>query len=535
MMKMKREEGKKPIAEWSSALLPSLFFTAPTHADRPRTDMRSNSSKRHKKKNWIIPHPISHHPSPIIHHSLQLSQSFNHLSILHYIIMRIVFASPILCFLMNFLCLLPNRSSMIVSAFCPSRYSHHIFRKRLTRLFATKFSDESLSEVKRRFQKAVELYETNVQACPPNVNTILAELETEASEPEFWEASNQARNAYITSQISQYRRVSSKLEEWEALKGDGEAAMEMLFSEDADELFSTEEKEALLDELAVASQKLFDDGRRYQLELMLSGPYDDQPCRILLTAGAGGTEATDWVADLRRMYERHALKMGYTVSVEDEQPGEVVGYKSVEMVISGGKNPFGWFKGEKGAHRLVRLSPFNSNNKRQTTFAGVDVAPIFVDESGFDDIDIPDKDLEITTMRSGGAGGQNVNKVNSAVRIKHLPSGLAVKCTQERSQAVNRDLAMKRLKAQLLAVANELRVAEIQEIRGDRVEAAWGQQIRNYVLHPYKMIKDQRTGWETSNAQNFLDGDLEDCIAELLRHRAKEEQDAALQEPGSPS
>jgi peptide chain release factor 2 len=171
-------------------------------------------------------------------------------------------------------------------------------------LFATKFSDESLSDVKRRFQKAVELYETNVQACPPNVNTILAELETEASEPEFWEASNQARNAYITSQISQYSRVSSMLEEWEALKGDGETAMEMLFSEDADELFSTEEKEALLDELAVASQKLFDDGERYQLELLLSGPYDDQPCRILLTAGAGGTEATDWVADLRRMYDR---------------------------------------------------------------------------------------------------------------------------------------------------------------------------------------------------------------------------------------
>jgi peptide chain release factor 2 len=227
--------------------------------------------------------------------------------------------------------------------------------------------------------------------------------------------------------------------------------------------------------------------------------------------------------------------MGYTVSVEDEQPGEVVGYKSVEMFINGGENPFGWFKGEKGAHRLVRLSPFNSNNKRQTTFAGVDVAPIFVDESAFNDIEIPDKDLEITTMRSGGAGGQNVNKVNSAVRIKHLPSGLAVKCTQERSQAVNKDLAMKRLKAQLLAVAKEQRVAEIQEIRGDRVEAAWGQQIRNYVLHPYKMIKDQRTGWETSNVQNFLDGDLEDCIAELLRHRAKEEQDAALQEPASPS
>jgi peptide chain release factor 2 len=272
-------------------------------------------------------------------------------------------------------------------------------------------------------------------------------------------------------------------------------------------------------------------GESYQLELLLSGPYDDQPCRILLTAGAGGTEANDWVADLKRMYQRHAEKMGYSVKVEDEQAGDV-GYKSVELIVAGDGHPYGWFKGEKGAHRLVRLSPFNANNKRQTTFAGVDVAPIFTNESTFKDLEIPDRDLEITTMRSGGAGGQNVNKVNSAVRIKHIPSGLAVKCTQERSQAMNKGLAMNRLKSQLLAIAKEQRVAEIQEIRGDQVEASWGAQIRNYVLHPYKMIKDQRTGWETSNAQGFLDGDLEECVAALLRYRAKEEQNAALQESG---
>jgi peptide chain release factor 2 len=160
------------------------------------------------------------------------------------------------------------------------------------------------------------------------------------------------------------------------------------------------------------------------------------------------------------------------------------------------------------------------------------VAPI-LDEQDLDDIEIPEKDLEITTMRSGGAGGQNVNKVSSAVRIKHLPSGLNVKCTQERSQAMNKDLALKRLKAQLVAIAKEQRVQEIKEIRGDQVEASWGAQIRNYVLHPYKMVKDQRSGWETSNAPGFLDGDLEDCIASLLRHRAEEELEAQRQESGA--
>ncbi len=382
---------------------------------------------------------------------------------------------------------------------------------------------------------------------PANLDAIVRDLETEAADPTFWDAEQKDRNAVVTAQISRYSRLQARVQEWASLKEEGDLALEMLqegTGGDAnDALFSPAERQALVQELDSAATRLLEEGERYQLESLLSGPYDEQPCRILLTAGVGGTEACDWVADLKRMYERHALKMGYSVRVEDEQPGDVVGYKSVEMIITpngsgggedapasagGGNHPYGWFKGEKGSHRLVRLSPFNANNKRQTTFAGVDVAPI-LDEDDLRDIDIPDKDLEITTMRSGGAGGQNVNKVNSAVRIKHLPSGLNVKCTQERSQAMNKDLALKRLKAQLLAIAKEQRVAAIQEIRGDQVEATWGTQIRNYVLHPYKMIKDQRTNWETTNAQGFLDGDLEDCIAALLKSRAKEEQEASIQ------
>ena len=398
-------------------------------------------------------------------------------------------------------------------------------------LFSTtsKVMDETFGESKRKFAEAKELYERNLASTPLNVQDILKDFETEASDPSFWDADHKERNTYVTSQISYYTRLVNRLNAWKQQHGDCEAALEMMQSS---ELFSAAERDSLLQELQEASQALMQDGEQYQLELLLSGPYDKQPCRLILTAGAGGTEANDWVADLKRMYERHALKLGYSVVVEDEQAGDVVGFKSVELHISGGPHAYGWFKGEKGAHRLVRLSPFNANNKRQTTFAGVDVAPILM-EQDLEEIAIPDKDLEITTMRSGGAGGQNVNKVNSAVRIKHLPSGLNVKCTQERSQAMNKDIAMKRLKGQLLAIAKEQRVKEIKEIRGDQVEASWGAQIRNYVLHPYKMVKDQRTNWETANTQSFLDGDLEECIAGLLRRRAEEELEADRQETGA--
>ena len=392
--------------------------------------------------------------------------------------------------------------------------------------------DQVLLDVRRDLEEATELCAKNTASTTPlnQLRQAIADLEKEQSDPSFWDEDNSERASQVNAQFSSFTRLASRLEDWEKWQGDASAALEMitLAGEDDASALSMEEREMLMEECQESTKLLLEDNQRYELDLLLSGPFDQSPARLVLTAGAGGTEANDWVADLKRMYERHCQNMGFTCVTEDFQPGDTVGYKSVDMLITG-PNAYGWFQGEKGAHRLVRLSPFNANNKRQTTFAGVDVAPAEVLDDSLDDFEIPESELEITTMRSGGKGGQNVNKVESAVRIKHLPSGLQVKCTQERSQPKNKQIALMRLKAQLLAITQEQRVKEVNEIRGDMVEASWGAQIRNYVLHPYKMVKDQRTGWETTNAQAFLDGDLlDDCIGAYLRHKAKQQQESEM-------
>ena len=331
----------------------------------------------------------------------------------------------------------------------------------------------------------------------------------------------------VTKDIARYSRLKLEMELWDQLRNDATEALDLLEEFHNSNEEDDEEMVALTQEECQSSaEQLLQLSQKYELSTLLSGPYDDSPCRLLLTAGAGGTEACDWVNMLYRMYSRHASYMDYTVKVVDESAGDVVGYKSVELLIDG-PQAYGWFKGEKGAHRLVRLSPFNANNKRQTTFAGVDVVPV-LDEEDIKMVDIPEKELEITTMRSGGKGGQNVNKVETGVRIKHIPSGLAVKCTEERSQLMNKQIAMNRLKAQLLAIAQEQRLQDINAIRGDVVEASWGAQIRNYVMQPYKMVKDGRSEWETSDVDGVLDGGaaLEEFVGAWLRWmRAKEEKE----------
>lgn len=405
---------------------------------------------------------------------------------------------------------------------------------------ASTFSlDQDLMEMKRQYEAASELMQKNQQSAGVSREQLasrIADLEREQSDPSFWDESNAARAAAVNAQLSEATSLAARFDSWDEWHGDATAALEMLDNTLDDSssscILSREEQQMLLDELTNAVTRLNRDNVQAELEWLLSGPYDDSAARIYITAGAGGTEANDWVDMLARMYQRYCDKrQDFTCQTIDAVPGDQVGFKSVELLVTGPR-AYGWLQGEKGAHRLVRISPFNAQNKRQTTFAGVDVAPDLPEnDQTVRDLVLPEADLEITNSRSGGSGGQNVNKVSSAVRIKHLPSGLAVRCTEERSQLQNREIALNRLKAQLLAIAQEQRVREIQEIRGDMVEASWGAQIRNYVLHPYKQVKDQRTGWETSNAVPFLDGELlDDCVGAYLRWKAEKERQGAEEE-----
>ncbi len=278
-----------------------------------------------------------------------------------------------------------------------------------------------------------------------------------------------------------------------------------------------EQDESLESEVARGLGRLEKKLAELELEILLSGPYDRNNALVELHAGAGGTEAQDWAQMLFRMYLRWAERRGFKAEVLDLLPGEEAGVKSATISISG-ENAYGYIKAEKGVHRLVRISPFDASGRRHTSFAAVEVMPEVSEDT---DIDINTEDLKVDTYRSGGAGGQHVNKTDSAVRITHLPSGIVVQCQNERSQIQNRAAAMRILQAKLLELKLRKQEEELSEIRGEQREIAWGSQIRSYVFHPYSLVKDHRTNHETGNISAVMDGELDEFIAAYLQLNKK--------------
>ena len=280
-------------------------------------------------------------------------------------------------------------------------------------------------------------------------------------------------------------------------------------------MLETEDDASLYSELGQNLSSLNEALDKLKIETLLNGKYDSRNAILTLHAGAGGTEAMDWTQMLFRMYSMYAEKMGYKVTVLDSLDGEEAGLKSITFLVEG-ENAYGYLKCEKGVHRLVRISPFDSNARRHTSFASLEVMPE-LDSSP--NIEIRPEDLRIDTYRSSGAGGQHVNKTESAIRITHLPTGIVVSCQTERSQIQNRETAMKMLYGKLAERQEEEELEKLNSIRGELKKIEWGSQIRSYVFHPYNMVKDHRTGYETSNTTAVMDGELQPFIIEYLKKR----------------
>lgn len=336
---------------------------------------------------------------------------------------------------------------------------------------------------------------------PAEVEKRLAELHAVMASADFW--NDPARAARVNKEV---RKLEAEEEKWRKLAQDL-ADVETLL-----ELAEEEEDEKTAAEAGQALTGLAGRLREMKLLQMLSGPYDNNDCFLSINSGAGGTEAMDWTEMLARMYLRYCERMGFAVDVIDEQAGEEAGLKNVTVFVRG-PYAYGYLKAEKGVHRLVRISPFDANKRRHTSFAAVFALPDIEDEI---ELQINPEDLRIDTYRAGGHGGQKVNKTSSAVRITHLPTGIVVQCQNERSQHKNKAQAMKVLKARLFELEERKQREKMEAFTADKREIEWGSQIRSYVLQPYQLVKDLRTGYETGNVQAVLDGELQPFIESYL-------------------
>ena len=344
----------------------------------------------------------------------------------------------------------------------------------------------------------------------PGKEVELHELRDRASSADLWDDASEARE--VTSKLSRYEGLFELVSRLEQQIEDAEVLAEMA-AEAADEETGRE----ALAELAAVEREL----GRLELESLFFEEYDEENAILAVHAGAGGVDAQDWAEMLVRMYQRFLTDEGMSVTVEEWTEGEEAGIKSVTLTVRG-ERAYGILEGERGVHRLVRISPFDGNARRQTSFAGVDVVPE-LDEAETD-VDVKDDDLRIDTYRSQGAGGQHVNTTDSAVRITHLPTGIVVQCQNERSQLQNKARAMAMLKARLADRVRQERREHLDSIRGEQGEAAWGRQIRSYVLQPYQMVKDLRTDLEVGNVEGVLDGDLMSFVEAYLRWRRSQQE-----------
>jgi peptide chain release factor 2 len=332
--------------------------------------------------------------------------------------------------------------------------------------------------------------------------TEIEKLEAQASEPGFWDDMENSQKV-----LQRTKQLKDKVEAFENLKNTRDDALMMI------ELAEEENDASMVGEIKASVEKLNTTIEKLTLETLLSGQYDSSNAIMTFHAGAGGTEAQDWCEMLTRMYQMWAQKNGYKVEILDSLDGDEAGIKSMTIEING-ENAYGYLKAEKGVHRLVRISPFNSAGKRMTSFASVEVMPELDDNI---EVDIRPEDIKMDVFRSSGAGGQHINKTSSAVRLTHIPTGIVTSCQTQRSQFQNRDYAMKMLKAKLIELAEQQQKEKISDIQGVQTENGWGNQIRSYVFQPYTMVKDLRTGFEMGNIQAVMDGEITGFINAYLK------------------